>query len=345
MRVSLFSIVLFAGPLRDAVRDFVSTAYAYGEAYADPVVVFKHYNEHTGRWDTVDDYLKAYTYLQQRTAPEARVLAWWDYGHHITGIGQRTSLADSATKDHEHTATVALMLTSPVVTAHTLMRHLADYVLVWCGDDGDIPKSQHMAAVAQSVYPGGVCSVSDPLCEEWGRRHQRGGEEEESPVMRRSFLWHAYYHGEQHGVTLDPQLFELVYESRHGLAKIFRVLDVSVESRQAWAADRHKCAATIRAKNTDNDNGDDDGGGADGDASNGGRGAELGGGSGCPGRYPRTAEPLHAFLHRRVPFSRRVKYFEHRQQQQRIATYDGNGSDEDDRAYYDAYVRGWDRTG
>lgn len=42
----------------------------------------------------VDDYREAYWWLRDKTPKDARVLAWWDYGYQITGIGNRTSIAD-----------------------------------------------------------------------------------------------------------------------------------------------------------------------------------------------------------------------------------------------------------
>ena len=42
----------------------------------------------------VDDYREAYWWLRDRTPQDSRVLAWWDYGYQITGIGNRTSIAD-----------------------------------------------------------------------------------------------------------------------------------------------------------------------------------------------------------------------------------------------------------
>eukprot|EP00913_Durusdinium_trenchii_P015948 g14987.t1 len=72
-------------------------------------------------------------------------MAWWDYGYQITGIGNRTSIADGNTWNHEHIATLGRTLTNPEKKAHNIMRHLADYVLVWAGGHGDdMGKSPHL---------------------------------------------------------------------------------------------------------------------------------------------------------------------------------------------------------
>ena len=59
------------------------------------------------------------------------VMAWWDYGYQITGIANRTSIADGNTWNHEHIANLARTLTAPEDEAYDVIRHLADYVLVW----------------------------------------------------------------------------------------------------------------------------------------------------------------------------------------------------------------------
>ena len=38
-----------------------------------------------------------YHWVRDHTPEDSRIMAWWDYGYQITGIGKRTSLA---TDDH-----------------------------------------------------------------------------------------------------------------------------------------------------------------------------------------------------------------------------------------------------
>lgn len=72
-------------------------------------------------------------------------MAWWDYGYQITGIANRTTIADGNTWNHEHIALLGRCLTSEEKKAHNLVKHLADYVLVWTGGGGDdLAKSPHM---------------------------------------------------------------------------------------------------------------------------------------------------------------------------------------------------------
>ena len=119
-----------------------------------------------GSGGQVDDYREAYSWLRRQTAADARVLAWWDYGYQISGMAQRTTLADGNTWNHEHIALVGLCLTSPEAEAHALTRHLADYVLVWKGGSGDdLAKSAHMARIGTSVFRG-HCAEAD--CDAFG---------------------------------------------------------------------------------------------------------------------------------------------------------------------------------
>jgi len=68
------------------------------------------------------------------------------------------AVCDGNTWNHEHIALLGKCLTSPEEEGHKIVRHLADYVLIWTtrfagmmGDD--LAKSPHMARIAGSVYP------------------------------------------------------------------------------------------------------------------------------------------------------------------------------------------------
>ncbi|CAM43323.1 oligosaccharyl transferase-like protein [Leishmania braziliensis MHOM/BR/75/M2904] len=210
--------------------------------------------------DMIDDYYAGYLYLRDNTPADARVLSWWDYGYQITGIGNRTSLADGNTWNHEHIATIGKMLTSPVAEAHSLVRHMADYVLIFAGDMhfSDLINSPMMARIGNSVYHD-ICP-NDPLCSRFVFQEKRkiaparsgrhinlaklGDDEEEtqnveyepSPLMAKSLIYHLHSAGVKEGVTLNDKLFQHVYTSAHGLMRIFKVMNVSAESKK-WVAD------------------------------------------------------------------------------------------------------------
>ncbi|ESL05245.1 dolichyl-diphosphooligosaccharide--protein glycosyltransferase [Trypanosoma rangeli SC58] len=196
---------------------------------------------HTGEVIMVDDYYMSYLWLRNNTPADARVLAWWDYGYQITGIGNRTSLADGNTWNHEHIATIGKMLTSPVADAHSLIRHLADYVLIWSGNQGDdLMKSPHMARIGNSVYRD-ICPEDDPLCSNFGFIGYDFSRP--TPMMRRSLLYNLHSSEGGSGTALGNR-FRLVYRSHYGLVKIYKVMNVSAESK-AWVMDpkNRKCDA------------------------------------------------------------------------------------------------------
>ncbi|EPY19546.1 dolichyl-diphosphooligosaccharide--protein glycosyltransferase [Strigomonas culicis] len=228
--VSLFLTMLFLGA---SVFEGHETARS-----THPVIVFSHYTRHGV--EHISDYLDSYVWMRENTPKDARVLSWWDYGYQITGIANRTTLADGNTWNHEHIATIGKMLTSPVKEAHGLVRHVADYVYIWAGQSGDLGKSPHMARIGNSVYRD-ICAVNDPLCRHFGFG---GPSRTPTPSMRASLLYNLHEHNRTEGVSVDPSLFQEVHQSKYGLVRIYKVMNVSEASR-AWVADRqnHVCSA------------------------------------------------------------------------------------------------------
>jgi len=147
-------------------REFHSMSHQMAVGMSNPQIMIKA-NLRDGTPVMVDDYREAYWWLRDSTPKDARVMAWWDYGYQITGIGNRTTIADGNTWNHEHIATLGRCLTSPTKEAHRIIRHLADYVLVWAGGGGDdLAKSPHLARIANSVFDD-VCP-GDPTCRYFG---------------------------------------------------------------------------------------------------------------------------------------------------------------------------------
>jgi len=60
----------------------------------------------------VDDFREAYYWLNQNTEPDAKVLAWWDYGYQLAGMSNRTTFVDNNTWNFTHIGTVAKVLTA-----------------------------------------------------------------------------------------------------------------------------------------------------------------------------------------------------------------------------------------
>jgi len=209
--------------------EFKDYAYQLSEGLSQPSIMFKA-RLMNGEEVIVDDYREAYLWLKKKTKKDSRILAWWDYGYQITGIGERTTLADGNTWNHEHIATLGRILTAPEQEAWDIARHLADYVLVWAGGGGDdLAKSPHMARIGNSVYHD-FCP-DDPTCAHFGFYH--GGRP--SPSMARSLLYKLTQAGLQPSVELDSSRWRHAYSTRFGKVRIFKILNVSKESK-AWVA-------------------------------------------------------------------------------------------------------------
>merc|ERR1719412_1388452 len=132
------------------------------ERMSEPQIILRG-RGHDGNPVLVNDFIEAYHWLRDSTPENSRVMSWWDYGYQINGVANRTTIADGNTWNHEHIATLGRCLTNPEKKAHNIIRHLADYVLIWAGGHGDdLAKSPHMARIANSVYSD-VCP-GDPTC-------------------------------------------------------------------------------------------------------------------------------------------------------------------------------------
>ena len=173
-----------------------------------------------------DDFREAYWWLRDNTPKNARVLAWWDYGYQLAGIAERTTLADGNTWNHEHIALVGRCFVKPEEESHAIVRHLADYVYIWTtrhaglyGDD--LAKSPHMARIAGSVF-------SDVNASGFRFLDKDGTPSED---MEASMLYSLHSHGFAPDVA-EPQFYEEVFTSKNSMARIYKVKDVSEESRE-----------------------------------------------------------------------------------------------------------------
>lgn len=83
-------------------------------------------------------------------------------GYQIAGIGNRTTIADGNTWNHEHIATLGRCLTAPEKHAHRIIRHLADYVLLWTGGGERTPRTQARCAPQQARLAAGHRPLTSP---------------------------------------------------------------------------------------------------------------------------------------------------------------------------------------
>jgi len=230
----LVAVAIFRAGMKaskEPINDFAAHAAQVAESMSSPQLLFKS-RLRSGEEIIVDDYLKGYRWIRDNTPKDSRVMAWWDYGYQITGIAERTSIADGNTWNHEHIATLGRILTSNERRSYKAMRHLADYVLVWAGGRGDdMGKSPHLARIGNSVYPD-HCGDDDPLCQKFS--FYSGGHP--TPMMAQSFLYKAVNHGVKDGVTLNPKYWKEVHTTQYGLMRVYKVLNISQESKD-WVAD------------------------------------------------------------------------------------------------------------
>jgi len=233
-RLRLARTVVAAAALAAVVhyyKQFSDYAWSLAEGMSQPSIMFRaHLRD--GTPVMVNDYREAYHWLRDNTPEDARVMAWWDYGYQINGIANRTTIADGNTWNHEHIATLGRCLTSPEKQAHRIVRHLADYVLVWTGGGGDdLAKSPHMARIGNSVFRD-ICP-NDPTCARFGFVDRHGTP---TPMMAESLLYKLHAHNQRPGVRADPALFREVYTSRFNKVRIYKVMRVSKKSKK-WVAD------------------------------------------------------------------------------------------------------------
>jgi dolichyl-diphosphooligosaccharide---protein glycosyltransferase len=107
LRKFLVAIILYSAYVE--IPSFYLYSNQMGEHLSNPSLMFQA-RLHDGTVIMVDDYREAYWWLRDKTPEDARVMAWWDYGYQITGIGNRTTIADGNTWNHEAiTITITIM--------------------------------------------------------------------------------------------------------------------------------------------------------------------------------------------------------------------------------------------
>jgi len=188
-----------------------------------------------GKSIIVDDFREAYWWIRDNTPEDSRILSWWDYGYQIAGIANRTTIADGNTWNHEHIALLGRSLVKPVEEGHEIIRHLADYVLVWSTQYGgmigdDVAKSPHMARISGSVY-----SDINPAI--FGMMAERTP----SPMMASSVVYNLVHYRLHPDVqSLPANTFKEVYTSKHRIVRVFKVGRVSKASKKYCSEGRGK---------------------------------------------------------------------------------------------------------
>ncbi|KAL3810100.1 hypothetical protein ACHAXA_010924 [Cyclostephanos tholiformis] len=235
--VKVLAAIFMLSVLYNKASSFADYSWKISVSLSNPSIILRGQTR-DGNIVTLDDYREAYWWLRDNTPEDARIMAWWDYGYQITGISNRTTIADGNTWNHEHIAFLGKILTGPIEEGYQIARHLADYVLIWGGGGGDdLAKSPHLARIANSVYrdhcPG------DVTCAAFGFVDNRGTP---SRMMERSLLYTLHSHKLRPGVEADPSMFMEVYRSKYGKVRIFKIVGVSRKSK-TWVEDNRVCDA------------------------------------------------------------------------------------------------------
>ena len=146
------------------VIGFVLAKYVFhstwvaAEAYSSPSIIMAS-RDNQGNKVLIDDYREAYNWIRQNTDPADKIMSWWDYGYQITGMANRTVLADGNTWNNTHIATIGKAFASTEEEGYKIARQLdADYVLIIFGglsyySGDDVSKFIWMIRIAQGVYP------------------------------------------------------------------------------------------------------------------------------------------------------------------------------------------------
>jgi len=214
------------------------------EAYSSPSIVLAA-KQSDGSRVIFDDFREAYRWLNFNTAPDARVMSWWDYGYQISAMGNRTILVDNNTWNNSHIAQVGKAMASNEEDAIKIMRQLdVDYILVIFGGltgyaSDDINKFLWMVRIAGSTDPNII--ESDYFTPQGEFRVDAAG----SPVMLNSLMYKLCYwrfgivyteQGKPPGYDrvrnveignkhFDLKYVEEVYTSQHWLVRIYKVKD------------------------------------------------------------------------------------------------------------------------
>ncbi|KAK1262573.1 Dolichyl-diphosphooligosaccharide--protein glycosyltransferase subunit STT3B [Acorus gramineus] len=152
------AITLLLGAFYLLSRYAIHCTWVTSEAYSSPSIVLAARGAYGGRV-IFDDYREAYFWLRQNTAPDAKIMSWWDYGYQITAMGNRTVIVDNNTWNNTHIATVGRAMASYEDEAYEIIQSLdVDYVLVVFGgvtgySSDDINKFLWMVRIGGGVFP------------------------------------------------------------------------------------------------------------------------------------------------------------------------------------------------
>jgi dolichyl-diphosphooligosaccharide--protein glycosyltransferase len=199
-----------------AVIGFILAKYVFhstwvaAEAYSSPSIILASRGRN-GEKILIDDYREAYDWIRLNTDPADKIMSWWDYGYQITGMANRTVLADGNTWNNTHIATIGKAFASTEEEGYKIARTLdADYVLIIFGalsyySGDDISKFIWMIRIAAGVYP-------EVVEQNFFRNGQYRVDKDATDTMKNSLMYRlAYYRfGEVRTSYQQPPGFDTV---------------------------------------------------------------------------------------------------------------------------------------
>lgn len=214
------------------------------EAYSSPSIVLAA-KQNDGSRMIFDDFRESYRWLSQNTAPDARIMSWWDYGYQISAMANRTVLVDNNTWNNSHIAEVGKAMASREEDAVHILRQLdVDYILVIFGGltgyaSDDINKFLWMVRIAGSTDK----RVKEP--DYYTPNGEFRVDKEGSPLLLNTLMYKMCYwrfgevYTEQGRPTgydrvrnveignkdFDLTYIEEAYTSQHWLVRIYKVKD------------------------------------------------------------------------------------------------------------------------
>jgi dolichyl-diphosphooligosaccharide---protein glycosyltransferase len=110
----LVALVLLLGATAVLAVYGFHSSYVSSLAYSNPSIVVELRGARGSRI-IYDDYREAYYWLRHNTAPDAKIMSWWDYGYQMSAMSNRTVIVDNNTWNNTHIATVGKALASTEV--------------------------------------------------------------------------------------------------------------------------------------------------------------------------------------------------------------------------------------
>jgi dolichyl-diphosphooligosaccharide--protein glycosyltransferase len=181
-----------------------------------------------------DDHRDGYRWLFENSAPDAKVVSFWDLGYQLSSMAGRTVFVDGNTNNFTHLSTIGLIALSPEKTAWEIARAMdADYIVVvfggvagFAGDD--LNKAPWLVSGIRESFPNMTAEMFDTQGSPFFAN------KDNLPGVRDSSLFKLSYYRMKGSIDRARGLkvgnlgfaieqFTEVYTTKHWLLRIYRV--------------------------------------------------------------------------------------------------------------------------